>query len=188
MGNKEEILKSALSLFSARGYDAVGIQEIVDMAGITKPTMYHYFGSKNGLLTSIMEDHFRKLFLVLGLETVYRGDLALTLTGIVRTYFNFASKYPEFYRMHLSLWFSPPESDGFLAVKEWCEKQHQLLEMVFMLASNDHGNMKGRHRAYAATFLGMINTYIGFALNGYARLDEEMIYNATRQFSHGIYS
>ena len=29
-----------------KGYDAVGVQEIVDTAGITKPTLYYYFGSK----------------------------------------------------------------------------------------------------------------------------------------------
>lgn len=36
MDNKELILKSALDLFYAKGYDAVGVQEIVDKAGISK--------------------------------------------------------------------------------------------------------------------------------------------------------
>ncbi|MBU1107109.1 MAG: TetR/AcrR family transcriptional regulator [Candidatus Riflebacteria bacterium] len=188
MGNKDEILRSALTLFAARGYDAVGIQEIVDQAGVSKPTMYHYYGSKNGLLTAIMENNFRRLLLELGPVTVYSGDLPLALTTIMRTYFQFSQRFPEFYRLQLALWFSSPESEGFLAVKEWCEKQHQLLEMVFMLAVNNHGNMKNRHHAYAATFLGIINTYIGLSLNGYADLGEDTIHAAIRQFSHGIYS
>ncbi len=50
MENKENLLTCARDLFYARGYDAVGIQEIVDAAGVTKPTMYYYFGSKKGLL------------------------------------------------------------------------------------------------------------------------------------------
>ena len=49
MENREKLLSCALDLFYARGYDAVGIQEIVDAAGVTKPTMYYYFGSKKGL-------------------------------------------------------------------------------------------------------------------------------------------
>ena len=53
MDNRSAILSNALRLFAARGYDAVGIQEIVDEAGITKPTLYHYFGSKQGLLESL---------------------------------------------------------------------------------------------------------------------------------------
>lgn len=39
MDNKEVLLQVALDLFHAKGYDAVGIQEIVDKAGVTKPTL-----------------------------------------------------------------------------------------------------------------------------------------------------
>lgn len=188
MGTRDDILTSALTLFAARGYDAVGIQEIVDSAGITKPTLYHYYGNKKGLLTAILETWFQRLFLEIGPDTAYRGDLPATLNGIARSYCRFASNNPEFYRLQLAMWFAPPESEGHVAVLEWCEKQHQLLEMVFMLAAGDHGNMKSRHRIYAATFLGMINTLIGFTLNGYAVLDDAAIARAVHQFSHGIYS
>ena len=46
MENKERILECALELFYAKGYDAVGVQEIAERSGITKPTLYYYFGSK----------------------------------------------------------------------------------------------------------------------------------------------
>ncbi len=44
MDNRERILQCALELFYAKGYDAVGVQEIAQKAGITKPTLYYYFG------------------------------------------------------------------------------------------------------------------------------------------------
>ncbi len=53
MDNRERLLQCALDLFADRGYDAVGVQEIVDTAGVTKPTMYHYFGSKHQLLQEL---------------------------------------------------------------------------------------------------------------------------------------
>jgi TetR/AcrR family transcriptional regulator len=34
----------------------------------------------------------------------------------------------------------------------------------------------------------MINTYIGLWLNGYAGLDDTLVYQAVHQFQHGIYS
>ena len=52
----------------------------------------------------------------------------------------------------------------------------------------DHGNMKGRQRAYAATFLGLINTYASLGLNGYAELNQALVNNAVHQFMHGIFS
>lgn len=48
MDNKELKKKSALNLFYARGYDAVGVQEIVNTAGITKPTAVLLFLEANG--------------------------------------------------------------------------------------------------------------------------------------------
>ena len=49
MDNRQLIMEKALELFCARGYDAVGVQEIAEQSGITKPTLYYYFGSKQGL-------------------------------------------------------------------------------------------------------------------------------------------
>ena len=66
MENREKLLSCALDLFYARGYDAVGIQEIVDAAGVTKPTMYYYFGSKKGLLEDLIQGIFNDLMEALG--------------------------------------------------------------------------------------------------------------------------
>ena len=63
-----------------------------------------------------------------------------------------------------------------------------MLERLFAAAAADHGNMRGREKAYAATFLGTINTYIGLALNGYADLDDTLVRRAVHQFMHGILS
>jgi putative copper export protein len=46
--------------------------------------------------------------------------------------------------------------------------------------------MRGRHRVYAATFLGTINTYIGLTLDGHAELNDKWIDQAVHQFMHGI--
>jgi TetR/AcrR family transcriptional regulator len=106
----------------------------------------------------------------------------------VRTYFDFARNNAAFYRMQLGFWFAPPASDEYLAMLSRNISQHQTLELTFAAAAVDHGNMRGREKAYAATFLGTINTYIGLALNGYATLDDQLIYQAVHQFMHGIMS
>jgi AcrR family transcriptional regulator len=188
MDNRSNILSHALKLFAARGYDAVGIQEIVDASGITKPTLYHYFGSKEGLLTALLAENFDKLYQSVEVAANYQRDLPLTLNRIVSAYFLFADAHRSFYRMQLSMWLAPADSIAFKAVSRWNEKQQLLIEDLFLRAENDHGNMKGRHRAYAATFLGMINTYISLALNGYTDITDDLIYRAVHQFMHGIFS
>jgi TetR/AcrR family transcriptional regulator len=90
--------------------------------------------------------------------------------------------------MQLAFWFAPPQSDEHQAVVAHDLSQNAAVERLFEAAAADHGNMRGRQRAYAATFLGMINTYIGLWLNGYASLDDQLVYQAAHQFQHGIYS
>lgn len=188
MDNRATILTKALHLFAARGYDAVGVQEIVAAAGITKPTLYHYFGSKRGLLEAVLEQHFTPLYQLVQPAADYQGDLPLTLEKITRTHFDYAKANPDFYRFQLALWYTPQQSETFQAVALWNEQHYQLVEQVFVLAVEQHGNMRGRHRAYATTFIGMLNTYIGLALNGYTELDDQLVYQAIHQFMHGIFS
>ena len=188
MDNRSNILLCALRLFATRGYDAVGVQEIVEAAGITKPTLYHYFGSKQGLLDALLREYFDQLYSEVKPASVYRSDLPLTLNQVAKAYFDFANRNKMFCRLQLALWFAPPESDAFRAVSRLNHELYQLIEALFVHAAADHGNMKGRHRAYAATFVGMINNYIALSLNGYAKLDDQLLYQAVHQFMHGIFS
>ena len=55
----ERILSTALDLFAIKGYDATSVREICEAAGITKPTLYHFFGSKDGVLQALVQTGFR---------------------------------------------------------------------------------------------------------------------------------
>ena len=186
--NRSRLLACALDLFAARGYDGVGVQEVADAAGLKKPTLYHYFGSKSGLLKTLLDENFVELFNALIPASTYHRDVASTLQALAIEYFKFAEKHPKFYRLQLSMCFAPPESPAFTAVSALYIKQQHMLEAFFMRASEDHGNMKGRQRAYAATFLGMLNTYISISLNGYTGMDDDLAQKAVHQFMHGIFS
>ncbi len=188
MSNKENILEVALKLFSERGYDSVGVQEIVEKAGITKPTLYHYFENKRGLLDAIIKEYSTQRLVRIGKAAIYSGDVTMTLRNTVAACFNFARSNPEYYRLQMSLWFAPLDSESFQAIKPFIELEQRLFEDIFINAANDHGNMKGRHRVYAASFLGIINTYIGIVANGYAKFDNQLIQQMVHQFMHGIFS
>ncbi|MGE5681747.1 MAG: TetR/AcrR family transcriptional regulator [Bacillota bacterium] len=188
MENRENILNIALMLFSSKGYDSVGIQEIVDKAGVTKPTLYHYFGSKRGLLDSLLEEHFNHLYEAVKTAACYNGNLPETMSSVAKTVFEFAKSGKDFYRMYLTMCFASPGSEAFSAVYPYNEKLNLLLTDLFKAASKDHGNMRGRHTRYAFTFWGMLNNYITLFLGNFIELNEESAYQAVKQFSHGIYS
>lgn len=188
MDNRSTLLKCALDLFAARGYDGVGVQEIVEAAGVTKPTLYHYFGSKQGLLQALLESYAAPLQGALREAANYQGDLTGSLMRVAKAFFDFAQANPTYYRMQLSMWFAPKDSDPFQVIAGLNEQQYRIIEDLFFQAVRDHGNMRGRHQAYALTYIGMLNTYITLWLNGYNNLLEDQIYRVVHQFEHGIYS
>ena len=90
MDNRQLIMEKALELFCARGYDAVGVQEIAEQSGITKPTLYYYFGSKQGLMETILEENSRILEEMLEKAVEEPGDVPQVLYRVARAYFDFA--------------------------------------------------------------------------------------------------
>src|SRR3954451_20235338 len=51
---RELLLESAADLFAARGFHAVGIDDIGEAAGITGPGVYRHFASKQQLLETLI--------------------------------------------------------------------------------------------------------------------------------------
>lgn len=188
MNNQDILMDCALTLFSRSGYDAVGVQEIVETAGVTKPTLYHYFSSKRGLLDALLQRESLGLLTEIRQAAFYKGDLVLTLEKTCRAYFTFAQDYSNFYRMHLSMYFSPPHSESNQAIRQYTKEQFKILSNLFLDAAEDHGNLRGRHNQYAASLLGSINAMIGLYLNGDLELSDEIGFKTVHQFMHGIFS
>lgn len=52
---EQQMLEAASRLFTERGFDGVSMDEIADAVGITKPMLYAYFESKEGLFVACIE-------------------------------------------------------------------------------------------------------------------------------------
>jgi len=58
---KGDLLDAALSLFATAGYNAVGVKEIVDKAGVPKGSFYTYFASKEVLGCAVIDRYSEML-------------------------------------------------------------------------------------------------------------------------------
>lgn len=52
---KALLIGAAWELFARNGYDATPVQAIIDKAGVSKGTFYHYFSSKEEVLNAVVE-------------------------------------------------------------------------------------------------------------------------------------
>lgn len=52
---RDRVLETAYDLFSARGIRAVGVDEIIERAGVAKATLYNHFPTKDDLVLAFLE-------------------------------------------------------------------------------------------------------------------------------------
>jgi AcrR family transcriptional regulator len=52
---KERLLETAIDIFAKKGYAGASVREIVELAGVSKPVLYYYFQSKEGLFLAILD-------------------------------------------------------------------------------------------------------------------------------------
>jgi AcrR family transcriptional regulator len=48
---RDAVLRAAVRMFNARGYHATSLDDVAASLGISKPTIYHYLGNKEQVLT-----------------------------------------------------------------------------------------------------------------------------------------
>lgn len=190
MTKREEFLVLALKLFAEEGYDNVGVQKISDAAQVKKPTLYHYFGNKEGLLNAMLEENFNGFLQELSELTIYKNDIVFSLEHIVYHYMNFAKNNPLFYRLVLNLSFAPEQSLTYSYIIKYMILQHTSIENMFLEAEKQHGNMIGKSRMLTFTFIGIINSAIAFYF--YTKNENDLSFNnaqkVSKQFMHGIFS
>jgi AcrR family transcriptional regulator len=108
-GRHAEVVREAAALFDERGYHATSMEDIAAAVGLRKPTLYHYFRSKDQILLSIHEEFIDLLISrqQRRLQTSMKPDQLLleimadilelmeTHRGHVRTFFEHHRELPE---------------------------------------------------------------------------------------------
>lgn len=84
---RKRILQEALRLFSAKGFEGASLQSIADAVGVQKPSLIHYFPTKEDLRREVMESiiiYWRnKLPTMLTANVSGEERLASTLSSLI---------------------------------------------------------------------------------------------------------
>ncbi|MBC7630973.1 TetR/AcrR family transcriptional regulator [Aeromicrobium sp.] len=77
LGRKEQIIVRAAELFDTHGYHAASMEELAAAVGVAKPTLYHYFKSKNDILYAIHEEFIDLLISAHEARVAARPDISV---------------------------------------------------------------------------------------------------------------
>jgi AcrR family transcriptional regulator len=97
--SREVVLDAAERLMAEQGYDAATVAAIVERAGIPPSSIYHYFGSKEGVLLAVMERGARRFFAELPEEDRRVGSQMEHLRALLGTATATLERHPDFLRL-----------------------------------------------------------------------------------------
>jgi AcrR family transcriptional regulator len=108
--SSDRILLSALELFSSKGYDATSVREICAAAGITKPTLYHFYGSKEGVYRALVDGALEDFRRAVTRALKAPGSAVDRLRRVGRAYFESARGRRDLLRFIFGLIHNPATS------------------------------------------------------------------------------
>jgi AcrR family transcriptional regulator len=105
------IARSAAKLFAERGYDATSVREIVEAAGVAKPTLYYYFRSKEGLAQALVTVPLAALVTTLRELVTTEPDPIRCMQAVLAAHYDFCRDDPDRARFIYGLMLGPMRSE-----------------------------------------------------------------------------
>lgn len=110
---RERLLKSAIDLFNRKGYAAASVREIVAAAGVSKPVLYYYFRSKEGIYLDIMREGFSLFDSILGATLDEEGGAAERTKRLSGRTLDLFREHIEVGRLMYAIYYGPPQGAPF---------------------------------------------------------------------------
>lgn len=105
---RRAILDATEALLIEHGFEAFSMRRLAERCGYTAPTIYHYFGDKQGLLDTLLEEGFARM--VASVRRARRGgDPAESLLRIACAFVRFGLRNPS--RIQLLTAYRPEPAD-----------------------------------------------------------------------------
>lgn len=121
MSKRDEILTTALSLFSRYGYASVGVDKIIAESGVAKMTLYKQFGTKEGLIAEVLKLR----------DELFMADLCKYVNGHTRGVKRISAIF-EWHRR----WFKSKEFNGCMFIKASEEFNNSVPEFTAIMRNH----------------------------------------------------
>lgn len=165
---RQTILQTALKQFAEKGYAGTSVQEIVDAARVTKPTLYYHFQNKADLFGSLVgwahEERHRLM-----LQAVARSaDLTQQLIEICAVSFEFIQTNRELMRLAFATAFAaggevPAEAQCLKRGKRSFDFVHDLMKQA---AARGELSREFDPEEMTMSFMGVMNFHVMVFLIG----------------------
>jgi AcrR family transcriptional regulator len=106
---RSRLLCAAVDVFDRKGYAAASVREIVELAGVAKPALYYHFGSKEALLTAVLEEAARAFERKMDAAMTTQGTARERLSALCTDLHDLFQEHVPVARVAHSVFFGPLE-------------------------------------------------------------------------------
>jgi AcrR family transcriptional regulator len=172
---RERILIEATRLFAQRGYGSTSVREVVEAAGVTKPTLYYYFQSKEALFLEVVHTHLEALQELVEQALAVPGTVYDRLRRFANRYRRAALENVDAVRLLMTVQHPTDDAQPSVDVMSAHLRKIALLESVIA-----EGIARGELRAdldartAVLALVGMVDLYLMAQLFGACAADAEL--------------
>jgi AcrR family transcriptional regulator len=109
--SRELVLDAAERVMAEHGFEAASVARVVEEAGIPLSSVYHYYGSKDGILLAVMERGAERFFADLPASQRRRGRPAQHLASFIALTSQTLERHPDFLRLLIVFAAQPPTAE-----------------------------------------------------------------------------
>jgi len=129
---RERLLKAGTALFAERGYTGTYIREIVARAGVTKPVLYYYFKSKEGMFYTILDGAAEQQKAILSEALTVPGSVLERLIFLYRRIYEGLIENPNLFKMIHNLVFGPRQGTPEYDVEQYHHLMVDAIKTIYL--------------------------------------------------------
>ena len=127
---RERLLAAALEQFTQQGYAATSVREICLAAGVTKPVLYYYFKSKEGLYLQLMEDSYSQFETTLAELSSFSGSVRQRVIHFCESVFDTSVQQLQLVKLLYSIYYGAPQGAPQFNLEQYYDRMLQVISAL----------------------------------------------------------
>jgi AcrR family transcriptional regulator len=156
----EELLQAAVGLFARKGFEATSTREIVESAGVTKPMLYYYFKSKEGLCEAVLDRFLSSFYSRLRAVIDEPRPPREALVEVVWVHLDYCRANRDFAKFFYSVFFGPDENPLHTVILESTRRGSELVHESATKAADAGLIDRAQIEALETALNAMINFWV----------------------------
>ncbi len=130
--SRTRLLKAGIGLFAEKGYADTSVREIVARAGVTKPVLYYYFESKEGIFRTILDWAAEQQGALLSTVLETPGPVLDRLIHLYRRIYQGVTENQSLFKMIHNLIFGPPQGAPQYDLEQYRRRMVDVIKTIYL--------------------------------------------------------